>query len=71
MIQNFKNIKKNQGYSLIEILIVFVIIGVALAGSFALYSKNQDSTNAKIMVSDLNAISSGVRSSFNSDPNHF
>ncbi len=66
-----KNIKKNQGYSLIEILIVFVIIGVALAGAFALYSKNADTTNAKTMASDLQAVSSGVRSAFAQDANQF
>lgn len=66
-----KNIKKNQGYSLIEILIVFVIIGVALAGAFALYSKNADTTNAKTMASDLQAVSSGVKSAFAQDANQF
>ena len=66
-----KNIKKNQGYSLIEILIVFVIIGVALAGAFALYSKNADTTNAKTMASDLQAVSSGVRSAWAQDENLF
>jgi prepilin-type N-terminal cleavage/methylation domain-containing protein len=66
-----KNIKKNQGYSLIEILIVFVIIGVALAGAFALYSKNSDTTNAKTMASDLQAVSSGVKSAFAQDANQF
>lgn len=66
-----KNIKKNQGYSLIEILIVFVIIGVALAGAFALYSKNADTTNAKTMVSDLQAVSSGVKSAFAQDEHQF
>lgn len=66
-----KNIKKNQGYSLIEILIVFVIIGVALAGAFALYSKNADTTNAKTMASDLQAVSSGVKSAFAQDEKQF
>lgn len=66
-----KNIKKNQGYSLIEILIVFVIIGVALAGAFALYSKNADTTNAKTMASDLQAVSSGVKSAFAQDEHQF
>lgn len=72
MKKNIKAIKKNQGgYSLIEILIVFVIIGVALAGAFALYSKNSDTTNAKTMASDLQAVSSGVKSAYAQDENQF
>lgn len=72
MKKNIKAIKKNQGgYSLIEILIVFVIIGVALAGAFALYSKNSDTTNAKTMASDLQAISSGIKSAYAQDDNQF
>lgn len=63
--------KKRGGFSMLEFLIYLAIVGVAIAGIYVAYSKSQNNTNAKTMATDLQAISSGVKSSFAQDDNQF
>lgn len=64
---NVKQINKNKGFSLMEFLIYMVLVGLAIVVVMAMYSKNSNTNNAKTMATDLQAVSSGLKSSYASD----
>ena len=59
--------KKNSGFTLIELLIVLVVGGLIIAAAMALYTKNQNTTNARTIAQDYQSLSSGIKSSFGND----
>lgn len=64
---NQVNRAKNKGFSLMEFLIYMVLVGLAIVVVMAMYSKNSNTNNAKTMATDLQSISSGLKSSYASD----
>lgn len=64
---NVKQINKNKGFSLMEFLIYMVLVGLAIVVVMAMYSKNSNTNNAKTMATDLQSVSSGIKSSYASD----
>lgn len=64
---NQVNRAKNKGFSLMEFLIYMVLVGLAIVVVMAMYSKNSNTNNAKTMATDLQSISSGLKSTYASD----
>lgn len=71
MNKNKTEINKQSGFNLMELLFALVVIGGMVIGIVAMYNKNQNTSNARTIASDLQTLSSGVKSSFSSDSKGF
>lgn len=71
MNKNKTEINKQSGFNLMELLFALVVIGGMVIGIVMMYNKNQNTSNARTIASDIQTLSSGVKSSFSADPDGF
>lgn len=71
MNKNKTEINKQSGFNLMELLFALVVIGGMVIGIVMMYNKNQNTSNARTIASDIQTLSSGVKSSYSADNTGF
>lgn len=69
--KNIKYGKKKGGFSLMEILFVLAIVAGLVIAAVTLYNQNQNTSNAKVIAQDIQAMSSGIKTSYSGDQTGF
>lgn len=70
MKQTFKNIKRQAGISLMEVIAALLIIGLVVAGALALFNSADSSQKSNQMLHDIVALRSAVKGLYTGQGNY-